>query len=499
MAFTTFKPTDLYSIIYDIANSMPIVIDGGSELFCKRLQTAALVKDYASEVKTSNLGKDARYIGKKIFFSRGWNNAGQIEPVTWNYPALFYGEGAESLTHRNNYDITYSFAVSDRCEQVQTNYCNQGVCESRTYEEVAQDLRRLWQAIYRTLNDYVYAELYLANSLLTEGFYTQAALAQLITDGAIDEYKPSFFLASCLNNLSESRVTWDMHTENAVTYFVNLDITFLDCAPSIAAMPQENIPQAPTYDADAQAFFVAAGITDEAQKEAVNDFVVGAKAASLWAKAAIIAPIVGGSATSHKYNLKNPLDTNAAYRLSFFGGWLHSSTGAKPNGIDAYADTFFTPELDAPADSLSIGYYSGSNLSGAYIEAGCAGNATNTMHGQLYIAPNLSGTNYRACNSIGNNTGLGQTSAGCYSVCRDGIVAVKSYKNGVLYATDSQPNTVSNQSIAVGATNNSGVKAAYSARECRFFWVFNQAISDAEQLTWYNLIQQFQTALGRNI
>jgi hypothetical protein len=51
-------------------------------------------------------------------------------------------------------------------------------------------------------------------------------------------------------------------------------------------------------------------------------------------------PFVGGTASQHKFNLKDPRDLDAAYRLVFSGGLTHSSTGIKGNGTNGYFDTF---------------------------------------------------------------------------------------------------------------------------------------------------------------
>ena len=69
-------------------------------------------------------------------------------------------------------------------------------------------------------------------------------------------------------------------------------------------------------DSDAQAFITAAGITDSTQQAAITNLVIGLKNDNLWTKMKAIYPFVGGTAASHKFNLKNPLDTNAAYRLN---------------------------------------------------------------------------------------------------------------------------------------------------------------------------------------
>jgi hypothetical protein len=96
------------------------------------------------------------------------------------------------------------------------------------------------------------------------------------------------------------------------------------------------------FDPDAQAFIDAAVITDTTQKAAINQLVLDLKSANIWTKMLAVYPFVGGSATSHKWNLKNPLDTNAAFRLVFSGGWTHNSLGIKMNNSNTEAETYVT-------------------------------------------------------------------------------------------------------------------------------------------------------------
>ena len=97
--------------------------------------------------------------------------------------------------------------------------------------------------------------------------------------------------------------------------------------------------------ADAQAFITAAGITDPTQQSAIITLVTDLKGYGLWTKMKAIYPFVGGTATTHKFNLKNPLDTDGAFRLSFSGGWTHSANGALPNGTNAFANAFCASSL----------------------------------------------------------------------------------------------------------------------------------------------------------
>jgi len=59
---------------------------------------------------------------------------------------------------------------------------------------------------------------------------------------------------------------------------------------------------APAFDPDAQAFITAASITDPTQQSAINQLVVDLKGYNIWTKFKAIYPIVGGSASSHKWN-----------------------------------------------------------------------------------------------------------------------------------------------------------------------------------------------------
>lgn len=95
-------------------------------------------------------------------------------------------------------------------------------------------------------------------------------------------------------------------------------------------------------DADAQAFITATGITGT-NATATNKLVVDLKAANIWTKMKAVYPLVGGTATSHKFNLLNPVDSNGAFRLVFAGGLTHSSNGILGGGVNGWANTFLIP------------------------------------------------------------------------------------------------------------------------------------------------------------
>ena len=144
------------------------------------------------------------------------------------------------------------------------------------------------------------------------------------------------------------------------------------------------------YDTDAQAYFTAnTTITSDADKNAINTFYLGLKSDGIYTKMKAMYLPLWSSATANKWNLKNPLNTDAAYRLSFATGWTHSSTGITPNGTTAYADTYLTPSTALTLNSTHLSYYSRTNITTDVYTIGAFDN-TNSL--SMYA--NYAGNNY---------------------------------------------------------------------------------------------------------
>ena len=119
-------------------------------------------------------------------------------------------------------------------------------------------------------------------------------------------------------------------------------------------------PTPPSYDTDAQAFFTAVeggGDTlTTTEKDATNQLVLDLKAASLFSLFDAFYPFVGGTASSHKWNLLDPQNTDAAYRMSFLGGMTHSATGIRGNGTNSVGNTHWN-SVSESATQTCIGVY----------------------------------------------------------------------------------------------------------------------------------------------
>lgn len=114
-------------------------------------------------------------------------------------------------------------------------------------------------------------------------------------------------------------------------------------------------------DPDVQAFLTATGITNLTIAAAVGGLVSDLKSYSLWSKVYAIYPFVGGTSTTHKFNLKDPRDLDGAYRLIFSGGVTHNADGVTGNAVNGWYNTKFgtTPMTLGVGGGLYI--FSGNN------------------------------------------------------------------------------------------------------------------------------------------
>jgi hypothetical protein len=92
---------------------------------------------------------------------------------------------------------------------------------------------------------------------------------------------------------------------------------------------------------------------------AINTLVVDLKSYGLWTLIDAFYPFVGGTSTSCKYNLKDPQDTNGAYRMTFAGSWTIDSNGVKPTSKSSsnYGDTYWNPNGTGGNRNDSHHYY----------------------------------------------------------------------------------------------------------------------------------------------
>ena len=249
-----------------------------------------------------------------------------------------------------------------------------------------------------------------------------------------------------------------------------------------------------SYDTDALAFITAASITDTTQKSAVNQLVLDLKNANLWAKMKAIYPYLGGTAFAHKYNLKDPRDLDAAYRLVFSGGWTHSSTGALPNGTTGYANTFLNENTTLLTNDSHISIYSRTNVAGTYADMGVVVGSFETN-----IYAKITTTFYPRIQANNGGVNIGSaSSAAFYLSNRVNSTQVFGYRNATKYIVASTSLGKCNDVFYLGAVKRNGTPQNYSPRE-QAFATIGDGLTDAEATAFYNAVQAYQTTLGRQV
>jgi hypothetical protein len=270
---------------------------------------------------------------------------------------------------------------------------------------------------------------------------------------------------------------------------------------SLGITPRSYVPLGgAATDTDAQAFITAAGITDATQKSAVNQLVLDLKSANIWAKMKAIYPVVGGSASTHKWNLKDPRDLDAAFRLTFTTGWTHSSTGMLPNGTSAYANTNAKLISVSTALNISAGIYLRTNNTGNRYSFGAVSNAGEGTA----LAPKWSDNNtyFGANNSLLNGSGNFVTDTrGLFVVNKFSSNTAKLYRNGSILstATPTTGNVAPDAFLFIAArTVIPSTVDGYDNKENAFFF-FADSLTDTEVTNLTTAVNTYQTTLGRNV
>jgi len=266
-------------------------------------------------------------------------------------------------------------------------------------------------------------------------------------------------------------------------------------------------PPLPSIDPDAQAFITAAGITNPTQQSAIEALVLSLKGNSIWDKFAAIYPFVGGTAFSHKFNLKDPRDLDAAYRLSFNGGITHSSNGALPNGTTGYANTFFNPTTP-PNDGVHFSNYYRTNAIDVKFQFGCvytidAGENRQFFNHYLQTTP----TNTSYANGGDSSTNIPTpNNLGNHIVTRiNGSTIVKLFKNGTLLSSiDTFGGANANANMFLMGNNtvqrdDSPPQQTFYGTVQIAFATIGAGLTDTEAVNLNTAIATFQTTLGRQV
>ncbi|HEY1044944.1 MAG TPA: hypothetical protein VGF79_00800 [Bacteroidia bacterium] len=195
------------------------------------------------------------------------------------------------------------------------------------------------------------------------------------------------------------------------------------------------------------------------------------------------------SATSCKYNAVNPVDSDAAFRLSFSGGWTFNGAGIKGNASNAYANTHWDSLAKAGAQQLLFGGYQRGKGTTGLEGTWDLTNATRIYEFGLFDGYTL-GSQSSAGNANLRFTAVNLDSTNMKTYDKDGLDL--SYSAPTL--------TLINKPFYLGARNNNNASInQYSDIEWAMRFITGKAVTESQILAWIPIVHQLQIDLKRNV
>ncbi len=241
------------------------------------------------------------------------------------------------------------------------------------------------------------------------------------------------------------------------------------------------------------------------QINALNALVISLKLNNYWDQFDALYPIVGGTAGWHSINLKNPTQ----YRMIANGTITNNANGTQGNGINGYWNTQYDVGQRISATetnaNIHISAYSRTGATGFDYMWGATDFDQNTSlqpnhpddglidvlgNDQIVLFPVPSPSTYGAA---------------YFMTLSSESTAHQFYRNGVFESDGGSPNFVGTEpDVYFMATNDTtqGGAAGFSNRVYSFFSLGQGKIpgaADLDMTALYDIIQAYQTALGRQV
>lgn len=242
---------------------------------------------------------------------------------------------------------------------------------------------------------------------------------------------------------------------------------------------------------DAINFFSVANITDTTQCVAVANLVTDLKNYNLWDKMVTLYPFVGGTANSHKYNLKNV----ATYALTFTGGLTHSQNGIQPTVSPAGIATASIAGHPATAGNMHLSFYTNQTTTVTDFPMDIGLSSVTGM------SANRNGNNYKVFYYADQGLVQATTSpiSGFHVMSRISTTSLVYYKDGTSRASSNASITSDPEStLTLGAPTPPGASFNLSGRAQQFASM-GLGLTATDNLNLYTAVQRFQTTLGRQV
>jgi len=240
----------------------------------------------------------------------------------------------------------------------------------------------------------------------------------------------------------------------------------------------------------------AGGTISDTQYLALNTLVGSMKSQGIWSLIDAAYPFLGGTLGGAKFNLKDPQDTDGAYRMSFNGSWTIDASGATPTSKSSsnYGDSHWSPY--GISGNRNDSHHNYRYINGVY-NVGCdyAGVASPyTMMGacsqlEWFDGGGALSTGGVVAGTAGYSQGISRTAS---NVCRfSRKLEGGSWSNFGLINTVA---TQSSNSMYIGAING-----ANFPEQMRYgFLTYGQGLTDAQLLNLDSIVTTFATTINRD-
>lgn len=258
---------------------------------------------------------------------------------------------------------------------------------------------------------------------------------------------------------------------------------------------------------ETQAFITARG--DETAAEDIDDLIRGHKELNLWRWMRVLYLWDMNDAAKNRWNVRNPLDTNAAHRASFVGTLGHATERITPAG--GYVRTYFNPNIHRRQYRMAIfGYFPDNVAAGAddYYSWGGSG-ASGSLGIDFYSVNRLYVPSGLVRASDGSTAELITVDPmpaynGLIGHSVKGYTHFKAYRNGVPIGSNSNvkigywaqqdPAADPNDIVIFGYRSYATIN--FPTTRPLSYWVALDGIDDVQAAEYWPLVRTYLTARG---
>lgn len=245
-------------------------------------------------------------------------------------------------------------------------------------------------------------------------------------------------------------------------------------------------------DPDAIAYVSAS--SNIAYQDIIDDLFVSLKSNSIYAKIQAFYPFLGTTASQHKWNAKNPIDTNTAFRLTFVGTSIFSNNGYQLNG-SSYANTYFIPSVQQSLNSNGFSFVVGTNNTpvGDCVDMGSFISGTQKSY---LVARGSANKSIAGFNSVNAESAVTSQAKGIFTGTKQSSTVTDLFVNGVQVSTSAGAGTLPTVNVYIGALNLNGSVYGNSNQRIQFV-AFHEGLSDTEVVMLHSILNTFEMLLGR--